>query len=284
MKFSDRIELLRKRLNLTQLELARLLGRESHVTISRWEHEYHEGPLSRCIEKLIQFLEKAPDVAIPVLSNLPYDSVSESWPDRIESIKSRFNLSDRDLASMLGVSHQRYFYYKSSRLEPFPCLRIMLFLLEHESDLVAPYLWPELSSEEESEWDPAQVKKILDTLNLSEYELADLLNVNHATIRTWGRGDKNPGTCQRILLDFLERRGKFAADLIVDTPLVEDWPPEKLDSLRQSMNLTIDEFVVLSGMSYGAVLSWFYRGVRRGCAARLLSLLEAHPELFKEIT
>lgn len=285
MKFSDRIKVLRERLNLTQQELAQLLGID-RVSLSRLEHGHSEGLKSKCTDKLLQFLEEAPDVAIPALSNLPYDSVSESWADRIERIKSRFNLSDGRLAEMLGIAYQVYSDYKASRLEPTPCFRIMIFLLERESDLVAPYLWPELSlsSEEGSGWNATRIWNVRHTLNLSEHELADLLNVSYGIERQWENGRKNPGTCPRILLELLERRGEFAADLMVDTPLVEDWPPTKLDSLRQSMNLTIDEFVVLSGMSYGAVGSWFHRGVRGGCAARLLSLMEAHPELFKDIT
>jgi len=114
--------------------------------------------------------------------------------------------------------------------------------------------------------------------------LADLLNVNYPVERGWEIGGKNPGPCARILLGLLEQRGTVAADLMVDTPLVEDWSVGRLTSLRKSLNLTMDEFAVLVGMSYGAVGSWFYRGVKGGCAARLLSLLEAHPELFEDIT
>lgn len=283
MKLSDRIKRLRERLNLTQPEFAKLLGVD-RITISRLENGHHESNTSTCTEKLLQFLENAPDDAIPIFRDLADETVSESWPDQVERIKAEFNLSDERLASVLGLSFQVYSDYRISKRSPSACAQIMILLLEREPDLMLPAIRSEFASERDPEWTGARIQEVRRALNLSEHELADLLNVGHGIEREWESGRKNPGTCPRILLELLERRGIVAADLMVDTTLIEDWSPKRLSSLRKSLNLTIDELVVLVGMSYGAVGSWFHRGVKGGCAARLLSLLEAHPELFRDIT
>ena len=283
MKFSDRIRLLRERLHLTQAEFGRLLGIENSTTISRWENGHYESTTSACTEKLIQLLERAPDAALSILSDLPYDATPEPWADRVEHIKAEFNLSDERLANILGLSFQVYSDYRISKLPPNACTLIMTLLLERKPDLVAPDIRSDGPSGRDFEWTSARIQEVRRSLNLNQHELADLLNVNYPVEKTWETVGKNPGPCARILLGLLEQRGTVAADLMVDTPLVEDWSVRRLKSLRKSLNLTMDEFSVLVGMSYGAVGSWFYRGVKGGCAARLLSLLEAHPELFKDI-
>lgn len=286
MNFSDRIKRLRERLNLTQSELARLLGVAHYDTVLRWERGHSEGIKGECTEKLIKFLEDAPDIAVPILSNIPPDDgASEPLADRFERIREKFDLSAEELARMLGISFQFYSKYKGRgavRRDPSPCVRIMMFLLEQESLLVTPYLWPEIL-EQKSSWTPERIRNLRSTLNLYEEDLAGLLNVGHLrVVRGWERG-ANPSFCVKALLEVLERHGRTAADWIADTPLVENWPPERVNAIRSSMGLTVDQFALGLGMSnYNAGL-WVYHGVSGGCPARLLTLMEAHPELFKHI-
>jgi len=173
------IRTLRKKLNLSQIELARRLD-VAPLTVSNWE-KGRRFPSYRSLKKLAKLMEEVEDM-IEI----------EFSPELIRSLRHKMGLSTEEFARSLGVS-----YDTISRLErgvSSPSYR-------SRRKLATLFL---TSYKEEKEIIPSLIRFLRSKLGLTQEELARKLGISRFTVNRWEKGRTPSRRLARKLANFLK--------------------------------------------------------------------------------
>lgn len=110
---------------------------------------------------------------------------------------------------------------------------------------------------ENARFSPQTLKSIRRRFSLSQGDLAELLDVSHATITSWETGKSRPrqGNLSRIVT--LREMSKSEVDEALGRgSIVARWKPSILKTLRRNFALRQDELAKLLGVSVGTVSGW----------------------------
>lgn len=153
-------------------------------------------------------------------------------------------------------------------------------MIEHDRSLVTLLRFVPPGEGEESWAD--RLVRLRGILGISQQDLAKILNVSHASIFHWESGKTVGQGCIQRVVELLELRPEEAAihwPGIFSQP--EEWTPERIDRLRESLNLDIGEFAELLRMGKVSMYAWQQREPGP-CARFLLWLLESEGPPFAE--
>jgi DNA-binding transcriptional regulator YiaG len=197
-RFSPRtLKSLRRRFDLTQHELAELLE-VSPVTVTSWETG-KSRPRSSNLAQIITLRSMGEEEVNEALGREQVPS--EVSPSEIKRLRSKFNLTQAELAELLGISGAAVTSWETGKTRPSRENRQALMeLRETDRDEINRRLSretpsgggaPELGGTA-SEVTPDDIRTIRERLGLTQRELADRLGVSVNTISNWETGRSSP--------------------------------------------------------------------------------------------
>lgn len=278
LEWSDRIEALRKNLDLTQRQLAKLLGISPNY-VHLWETRGRG--VNTCWERVIQFIEDCPSEALGILDELSVENEGR-WSERIQALLEKLGWTHEELSEFIGVWPHTLYAYKRGRNLP-PCSKLIVSLLEIYSDIPVQSWPPALYSKPPDVISAERVKLLRRALNMTQYQLADILHVTKTTISNYEDGGGSPGWCGNLLLRILETF-PTAAPLLSRIPRTlteERISAEMARSIRENIGLTTLQFSHLLGITWDSIENRLEReGIYGGCAALVYLLIEKYPNEF----
>lgn len=197
-RFSPRtLKSLRRRFDLTQHELAELLE-VSPVTVTSWETG-KSRPRSSNLAQIITLRSMSEEEVNEALGREQVPS--EVSPSEIKRLRSRFNLTQAELAELLGISGAAVTSWETGKTRPSRENRQALMdLRQTDRDEINRRLSretpsgggaPELSGTA-TEVTPDDIRAIRQRLDITQRELADRLGVSVNTISNWETGRSSP--------------------------------------------------------------------------------------------
>jgi len=193
-RFSKRtLKSIRKRLDLTQQELARLLE-VSHATVAAWESG-RTRPRKTHMGRIVALrdMERAEvDKALGREGMAPAVS-----PDLLKRLRKRLNLTQTELARLVGVSTATVTSWETGKSEPARDRRKAIADLrrmkrEQVDEQLGRRRAPESEGLPVGEQIREEVKQTRQALGLSQKALAEKLGVSTATIWNWEAGNSAP--------------------------------------------------------------------------------------------
>ena len=195
-RFSKRtLPALRKRLNLTQQDAAKLLE-VSPVTIAAWETG-RSNPREQNLAKIVALRSMSQAEVDEALGreNVP----KPMKPEQIQALRNRLGLTQADLAKLADASTASVTAWESGKTTPGAAKRRALLELEEMAvEEVAKKLGrEELAAGVEAmvkggEMTPEKVKEIRQNAGLSQKGLAEALGVSVNSISNWETGNTKP--------------------------------------------------------------------------------------------
>jgi DNA-binding transcriptional regulator YiaG len=184
---------LRKRFNLAQRELGRLVG-VSGATIASWEagKSRPRGARLECLAKLRSGTQQDVDKALGRTGAPGMDGAE------IKSIRKKLGLSQAEFAKKVGVSNGSIAAWETDRSRPGPKNRAAIAAICEES---APAPEAPLAAKPEPKakpkaakpgLTPAQIKAIREGAGLSQAAMAKQLGVAVNSISNWENGRSKP--------------------------------------------------------------------------------------------
>ena len=231
----DDIKQLRDEKDLSQSDLAEKLG-VSGGTVSNWERgESSPGPDT--IER-IQNIE-ASEEERETLSG-----------QEMKDLRGELDMSQSDLADRLDVSPGTVSNWETGKSQPdSDTVEKIKALGEQDEDTEQE---EEDTDEEETTPDSTRIiQYIRERFDITQQELADLLDVTPATVGSWERGDTTPqGENKDRLLDLKDKSEEELEDELDEE--------ESLDirSIREGYGLTRSKFAKKVGVSVQTVYNW----------------------------
>ncbi len=115
-------------------------------------------------------------------------------------------------------------------------------------------------TEEEPEvldFSPEELKKLRERLDLSQQELAELIEVSPITISSWETGKSSPRQASRERIEAVGSMDSEEVDEALGREHVPtEIPPAEMKSIRERLDLTQAELAELLGISKGGITSW----------------------------
>lgn len=102
--FGNRLKQKRKAKNLTQGQLAQLLGMEKHNAISNWENDVAK-PSADDLEKLSEILETSTDWLLKGVEkyNIPQGQIAIAQEEYIEFLRFKANKAEKEAESAKNI-------------------------------------------------------------------------------------------------------------------------------------------------------------------------------------
>jgi len=193
-RFSKRtLKSIRRRLDLTQQELARLLE-VSHATVAAWESG-KTRPRKTHMARIVALRDigrAEVDKALGREETAPAVS-----PDLLKRLRKRLNLTQTELARLVGVSTATVTSWETGKSEPARDRRKAIAGLrrmrpEQVDEQLGRRGAPESEGLPVGEQAREEVKQTRQALGLSQKALAEKLGVSTATIWNWEAGNSTP--------------------------------------------------------------------------------------------
>ena len=217
-----------------------------------------------------------------------------SWPDRINTLLDRLDLTQGDFAELIGVSQGSVSQWTLGIETPRrACIVRLLDMLETHpeeglrlletvrSEFVDPHLRP-LSFGE-------NVRAFRKKRGLSRAVTADILGVIEHTLMT---AENDPSyvpvtLCPYLMLDIFQNHPE-TADLLLGPfiprfRLPEEWSYERFMDLLLDLGLNANKFSKLINVSRQAVFQWKTTLVPGRCAMLFIELLQAYGKNMVEL-
>lgn len=278
LEWAEKVRNLRKRLGLTQKELADLLDTVFQV-IGAWERTVTEPTL--CYQRILQFLDDCTSSAIQFLQQRPWENeTGSSWKDKLEDILERLDWSQRQLAQFLGVTDATIGGWLNEEYPPQTCYQILVALLESIAD-TDPKAWPSgLHVETRDVITSERIKLLRLALGLTQVKFGNILHVNFSTVSKWEVGGNPPEWASNLLLKVMETYPR-AVELIERIPWNDEQiSGERAAKIRQSLGANTLELAKLLGGNETTLDVYERRGIPASSPVLVYLLLEKYPEEF----
>lgn len=253
----ERIARLRRVLDLTQRDFADLLNM-TNPAVNRWENGIDEP--SPCAERFLEYLEQTLAEGVEFLRSVPKPLPEPAipWQERIALLIRKLNVSQHQLAAILGVTDMTVSRWLRGVDEPNRgCGRLMVWMLEQYSDM--PLDWPSFllvkPHQEIENVPPERVRQIRNALDLDRETFADLLGVVRTAVVQYESGVRGQHWCPNLLLRMLDRFTVTALHLLRSVPQnTGEWTADRFRNIRENVvGISRDEMARLLGTSYTAV-------------------------------
>ena len=279
-EWGARLTALQERLGLSVYEFAALMN-VAPGTIYNWKRRGRDVHTT-CAEKVVSYLEQAPDIAPDVILWALALNAQDTrpWPERIEDLISERLLTHDEFVRLIGVSRNSLRNWQHRDREPDGCPELLMSLMAYQFEEAAPFIWRELILPDVMP--PERIKTIRYDLGLDREAMAHLLGVSYDTLRSWEMGFYEPMMTCWALLEFLEDQGHEATSLLVEAIQHEDeeWPIDRIKNARLSVGATQQELGDLLRIQGATIAGYEIYGFAkgpRGCLLRLYWLLENYP-------
>lgn len=278
-ELSDRIRAIRSTFRLSQREFGLLLNIDQSSM-----GDLERGVISsECWEKIIQFIEEEPQLAMALLSERIEQPLAASWPERFAALSRKIGITGRDLADLLSVTPSAVADWRAGQSEPRGCPAIIFWILESYAG-IDPSQWPSiLITLPHDVMTAERIKVLRQSLAMRQRDLAYLMHLTGAsTISQWERGDREPGWCANLLLRLLEAMPGPMTRLLEQIPSWSNEPinPEKAIQIRERAGLTQLELARLLQTDLATLVRYEREGVEMGCSVLIYRLIEAYFEEF----
>lgn len=128
---------------------------------------------------------------------------------------------------------------------------------------------------------PSKIKSILARRSITRQDLIEILNTDEGVLRRIERGEKEPSSCYRVMLDLLYDQPLFF-ELLGWRPAGEtpsEWTRRRLQKLMIHLNLSTADLAGLLGIKPASLRAWMLGTSQPGpCTSLFLDLLEFFPE------
>lgn len=236
----DDVKQIRNNKGLSQSDFADQLG-VSAGTVSNWERgESSPGPAT---------VEEIKNLDLSDEGQEPFDG------QEIKDVRDELDLSQSDLADKLDVSPGTVSNWETGKSQPDSETLEEIQGLEEQDEKEDAEQEEEDTDEEDTTPDSTRIiQYIRDRFDITQQDLADLLDVTPATIGSWERGDTSPqGDNKDRLLDLKDKSEEQIQDM-----LGQEEEEETLDirSIREDHSLTRSGFAEQVGVSVQTVYNW----------------------------
>jgi DNA-binding transcriptional regulator YiaG len=191
----------------------------------------------------------------------------------IKDLRDELDLSQSDLAEKLDVSPGTVSNWETGKSQPdSDTVEKIKALGEQDEDTEQE---EEDTDEEETTPDSTRILQyIRERFDLTQQELADLLDVTPATIGSWERGDTTPqGDNKDRLLDLKDKSEEELQDELDEEETVD------IRSIREEYGLTRSKFAEEVGVSVQTVYNWEQGQTEPGSEnMEIIQNLETHEE------
>lgn len=233
------------------------------------------------------------------------------WAERIAAVRGKLGLTKAALSRLLNTTYPTILRWEQGQ-PPHECAEILIGLLDAYPEEGARLLFGRLERHElgpmfgEQESWSERVRRLRERLDLTQAEFGKLIGVQTGVANGWERGRHEPGGCSEVLIDLLEYNLDEVAPLLwptlawktiqeteseselPDRPKLEadqaevserpdqEWPPERIRAIRESLRLSKVNFASLLHMAVVTPYKWEEGTPPGPCARILLLLLETH--------
>lgn len=188
----------------------------------------------------------------------PEEEVKESRVTKrtLRSLRRRFDLTQQELAELLEVSGGTITLWETGKTRPREenAARIIT-LREMNKSEVDEALG---RTPAEAPVSPTEIRELRERLELTQKEMAELLDVSSSSVTNWEAGRATPGRKSRHRIEELHEMSPEEAQQELESarrPPAEV-SPEEVRRIRKEMDLSQTEFGEKLGVSTGTVSNW----------------------------
>jgi len=132
--------------------------------------------------------------------------------EKIKALRNKLNLTQPQLAELLGTSQVLISYWETGKRNPAPISQKFLSLIAEKIDVEEI----KLKIKQEQRYNKDTIKAFREELGLNKTQFASLLSLDTSTVSYWESGEKNPSKkSQKALKSLAEKKGVDLEELIL---------------------------------------------------------------------